>query len=178
MTGMNKKPAEGNARRAPQSRVGAGGSFAVNRSPSVAVGHHAAILQPPPIIAGLPSAVAWSHPTAEGVPSTAEGRPSAIGWVPSAIAWVHSTIHWLPSIAARGLAMAERRQSALIHAIFAKKPHFGPKSHGFGATTKHTNHTEFRRDEFHESLTLFFRAFRAFRGSMVFPTFQLPTPIC
>ena len=72
MTGMKTRPAEGNARRAPQPRVSAGSSVAVNQSPSVASGHHAAILQPPSIIAGLPSAVAWSHPTAEGVPSTAK----------------------------------------------------------------------------------------------------------
>ena len=42
------------------------------RLPSVASGHHATNLQSPPINAGLPSAVAWSHPTVEGVPSTAE----------------------------------------------------------------------------------------------------------
>ena len=72
MTGMKKRPAEGNASGTPQLRISAGSSVAVNQSPSAASGHHAAILQPPPIIAGLPSAVAWSHPTAEGVPSTAE----------------------------------------------------------------------------------------------------------
>jgi len=35
-------------------------------------GNCATIFQIPPDIAGLPSAVAWSHPTAEGVPSTSE----------------------------------------------------------------------------------------------------------
>ena len=44
--------------------------FAGNPSFSVAYGHCATIFQIPPDIAGLPSAVAWSHPTAEGVPST------------------------------------------------------------------------------------------------------------
>jgi hypothetical protein len=46
--------------------------FAGNPSSSFAAGHRATILHTPPIIAGLPSAVAWSHPTAEGVPSTME----------------------------------------------------------------------------------------------------------
>lgn len=44
--------------------------FAGNASSSVAAGHRATILHTPPIIAGLPSAVAWPHPTAEGVSST------------------------------------------------------------------------------------------------------------
>ena len=61
---------------------------------SVAAGHRAAVLQRPPIIAGLPSAVAWSHPTVEGVSSITKERQSVIGWV-------HSMIHQLPSIAAR-----------------------------------------------------------------------------
>ena len=51
---------------------GAGISLATDKLPSVGAMRRATILQPPPIIAGLPSAVAWSHPTAEGVPSTAE----------------------------------------------------------------------------------------------------------
>jgi len=54
----------------------AGSSFAKNQSYSVVAGCRATILQPPTIIAGLPSAVAWSHPTAEGVSSTIEGRLS------------------------------------------------------------------------------------------------------
>ena len=47
-------------------------AFSPCRLPSVARGHHSTILQPLPIIAGLPSAVAWSHPTVEGDPSTSE----------------------------------------------------------------------------------------------------------
>jgi len=47
-------------------------AFSPCRFLSVARGHHATILQPLPIHAGLPSAAAWSHPTAEGDPSTAE----------------------------------------------------------------------------------------------------------
>lgn len=57
-----------------QTRNGAGSFIAKNQSLSVAAGCRAAILQPPAIIAGLRSAVVWSYPTAEGVPSTAEGR--------------------------------------------------------------------------------------------------------
>jgi len=125
---------------------------AKNRGFFLAAGHHAAILQPPPIIAGLPSAVAWSHPTAEGVPSTAEGRQSAIGWVPSVTAWVHSAVAWLhsttegvhsiveggQSIVARRLAIAKRRQSALIHAIFAKNSQF----YRFNAKTQRSQDAE------------------------------------
>jgi len=48
----------------------AGSSFAKNQSLSVVAGRCATILQPPSIIAGLPSAVAWSHPKAEGVPTS------------------------------------------------------------------------------------------------------------
>jgi len=50
-------------------RRSARGSLAKEMHPSVVAGRRATILQPPSIIAGLPSAVAWSHPTAEGVPS-------------------------------------------------------------------------------------------------------------
>jgi len=42
--------------------------------PSVVAGRRATILQPPSIIAGTPSAVAWSHPTAEGVPASRPAR--------------------------------------------------------------------------------------------------------
>jgi len=52
----------------------AGSSFAKNQSLSVVAGRCATILQPPSIIAGLPSAVAWSHPTAEGVPTSRPAR--------------------------------------------------------------------------------------------------------
>lgn len=56
------------------ARNSAGSSIAKNESLSVAAGCRATILQPPSIIAGLPSAVAWSHPTAEGVPTSRPAR--------------------------------------------------------------------------------------------------------
>jgi len=46
------------------------GSLVKEKLSPVVAGRRATILQPPSIIAGLPSAVAWSHPTAEGVSST------------------------------------------------------------------------------------------------------------
>jgi hypothetical protein len=54
------------------SRSRSANSISPSRLPSVACAHHATILQSPSINAGLPSAAAWSHPTAERVPSTAE----------------------------------------------------------------------------------------------------------
>ena len=123
----------------------AGSSVAVNQSPSVAAGPRATVLQPPSIIAGghamtarVPSAIPWLHPTTDGVHAIAEGRQSIIAWVHSAVAWVHSTIHWLPSIIARRLAMAKRRQSAIIHVLFAKKPHF----YQFNAKTQRSQDAE------------------------------------
>jgi len=65
----------------------AGSSLAKNQSYSVVAGRCATILQPS-IIAGLPSAVAWSHPTAEGVPTAAKPTSSsANGAMSSASRW-------------------------------------------------------------------------------------------
>jgi len=58
------------------ARRNARGSLAKERHPSVVAGRRATILQPPSIIAGLPSAVAWSHPTAEEVPTSWPARRS------------------------------------------------------------------------------------------------------
>ena len=77
-------------------------SFNFCQLPFAAAGYRAAIPQPPPIIAGLPSAVAWSHPTAEGVSSITKERQSVIGWV-------HSMIHRIPSLAARCRSFIARR---------------------------------------------------------------------
>ena len=77
-------------------------SFNICQPLSAAAGHRAAILQHPPIVVGLPSVVAWSHPTVEGVPSITRERQSVIGWV-------HSMIHQLPSIATRYQSIIARR---------------------------------------------------------------------
>ena len=70
MSSVRDRTAQPRNRATAQPRNSAGSSFALNQSLSVVAGHRATILQPPAIIAGLPSAVAWSHPTTEGVPTS------------------------------------------------------------------------------------------------------------
>ena len=76
-------------------RGSARGSLAKEMLSPVVAGRRATILQSPSIIAGLPSAVAWSHPTAEGVPS--------LGNAPAVVA---------PGIFGRATALVARIKTA------------------------------------------------------------------
>ena len=98
--------------------------FAVNRLPSVAAGHPATILQSPPVVDRVPSATAWPPSTVGWHPSTVEGTPSAVAWVHSTVAWPHATVAGRPSVIAWPQSIVKRRQSAFIHAIFAKNRRF------------------------------------------------------
>ncbi len=67
---VKRQPSGGVSTRHVRSR--SANAFSPCRLPSVARGHHTTILETPPNIAGLPSAVALAHSTVEGVPSTTE----------------------------------------------------------------------------------------------------------
>ena len=117
-----------------------------------------------PMTARVPSAIARSHSTADGIHAIAEGVPSTIAGVPAAMAWVPAVILWPPSAIAWGQSVIKRSQSASIHRenciLTAKYPKYA-KAGGARLLTSRLARTL--------APSKCVRVFRIFRGSTQFP---------